>query len=62
MNVTREFFAFDASFTGGVNVAAGDLDNDGVVDIIAGQLSGGSAVKAGRAETQRSRPHIKDRR
>ena len=32
----RSFFAFDAGFAGGVNVAAGDLSRDGVLDVIAG--------------------------
>lgn len=35
------FFAYDASFTGGVYVAAGDLDGDGHDEIITGPGAGG---------------------
>ncbi|MBU1177595.1 VCBS repeat-containing protein, partial [Patescibacteria group bacterium] len=35
------FFAYDKSFRGGVNVASGDLDGDGIDEIIAGAGNGG---------------------
>ena len=43
----RSFFAYDTGFTGGVNVAAGDLDGDGRADVVVGAASsGGPHVKA----------------
>ena len=36
----RSFFAFEASFTGGVFVAAGDVNGDGYSDVIAGSGAG----------------------
>jgi hypothetical protein len=36
------FYAFDPSFRGGVNVAAGDLDGDGRAEVVAGAGSGGA--------------------
>jgi parallel beta-helix repeat protein len=41
----RSLFAFDTSFGGGLNVAAGDVTGDGVADLIAGQAGRGSAVR-----------------
>ncbi|MBN9517229.1 VCBS repeat-containing protein, partial [bacterium] len=37
------FFAFDPSFRGGVNVAAGDVDGDGRADIVTAAASGGGS-------------------
>jgi len=37
----RQFFAYDKNFRGGVNVAAGDVDGDGLAEIVAGAGVGG---------------------
>src|SRR5262249_9761788 len=42
--VISEFFAFPASFVGGVNVAAGDLNGDGRAEIITGPGVGGGPL------------------
>jgi uncharacterized protein GlcG (DUF336 family) len=39
--VRLDFFAYDDRFRGGVNVAAGDIDGDGVADIVTGPGAGG---------------------
>ena len=40
-SLLREFFAYDPGFTGGLQVAAGDIDNDGRIDIITAAGPGG---------------------
>jgi serralysin len=42
--VLRAFFAYDATFTGGVTVAAGDLDGDHKADIVTGAGPGGGPL------------------
>lgn len=39
--ILSEFMAYNAKFTGGVNLAIGDLDNDGKAEIITAPLSNG---------------------
>ena len=48
----RSFMAYDQGFTGGVYIAAGDVDNDGTADIITGAgEKGGPHVKVFSGET-----------
>lgn len=42
--IVRQFFAFDESFRGGVHVATGDVNCDGVPDIIATPGKGGGPI------------------
>jgi PKD domain/FG-GAP-like repeat len=42
--ILNEFFAYPASFAGGVNVTAGDINNDGQVEIITGPGVGGGPL------------------
>jgi cyclophilin family peptidyl-prolyl cis-trans isomerase len=44
-NQLASFFAYDAPFEGGVRVATGDINGDGVADIITGTGPGSSHVK-----------------
>lgn len=41
LHLLANFFAYDAGFRGGVNVAVGDLNNDGHADIVTGADAGG---------------------
>ncbi|MEK7159711.1 MAG: putative glycoside hydrolase [Patescibacteria group bacterium] len=41
-NINPGFFAYDPKFRGGVNVAAGDVDGDGIDEIITGPGKGGA--------------------
>jgi len=45
-DLISQFFAYDEKFRGGVNVAAGDVDGDGIEEIITGAgFSGGPQVR-----------------
>jgi hypothetical protein len=54
IKVVSSFFAYDPAFTGGIFVAAGDVDGDGCDEIITGAGAGGGPhVIAFRADTSR---------
>lgn len=40
--LVNQFFAYNSNFRGGVQVAAGDMDNDGLVEIVTGAGAGGA--------------------
>lgn len=44
--MVSNFYAFESSFRNGLNVAAGDLDGDGVAEIVVGAGEGGAPVVA----------------
>ncbi|MFH1822551.1 MAG: S8 family serine peptidase [Patescibacteria group bacterium] len=41
-NLEGQFFAYDKNFHGGISLAAGDVDNDGLADVITGAGESGS--------------------
>ena len=41
VKITGDFFAFEPTFTGGVHLAAADIDGDGFAEVIAGAGEGG---------------------
>jgi hypothetical protein len=45
------FFAYDVGFVGGVSVANGDIDGDGIDDLITGALNGPAHVKVFKGGT-----------
>lgn len=50
-NIKQQFFAYDENFYGGVNVAVGDVDGDGVSEIVTGAgVTGGPHVKVFKAD------------
>ena len=44
LTLIRQAFVFDPSFTGGVHVAAGDVNGDGYADLIVGGGTGATDV------------------
>jgi hypothetical protein len=49
-NLVASFRAFEDSYTGGVTVAAGDLNGDGTAEILVGTLSGTPRLRAFRTD------------
>jgi len=45
-SILSQWYAYPADFTGGVYVAAGDIGNDGTIEIVTGAGSGGAPVVA----------------
>jgi hypothetical protein len=45
-NIISQWFAYPVSFTGGVYVAAGDIGNDGNIEVVTGAGTGGAPVVA----------------
>src|SRR5207245_3231802 len=41
VQIVANFMAFDVNFSGGVNVAVGDVDGDGHADVVTGAGAGG---------------------
>ncbi len=57
-SLRAQFLAYDAAFTGGVNVAVADVNADGVTDVItAAGAGGGPHVKVFDGNSVRSQPH-----
>jgi hypothetical protein len=57
VNVIANFYAFPSAFTGGVRVAAADIDKDGSADIITGAgAGGGPQVKVFSGKTLLANP------
>ncbi len=49
----ESFFAFEPTFSGGISVAAGDLDGDGIAEIVVGAgVGGGPRVRVFRGGTR----------
>ncbi len=45
-SLLQSYIAFDAGYTGGISIAAGDLNDDGRAEIVVGALQGVSHVKS----------------